>query len=82
MNFIAFSVVSVVVTAGNFGIYGEHIYDRVEVVGRIDNIWVLLLGAVTFAVATLGINVVASFVSVTYNLANACPLKIEFKRGG
>ncbi|MEO6827312.1 MAG: NCS1 family nucleobase:cation symporter-1 [Microbacteriaceae bacterium] len=82
VNFIAFSVVSVVVTAGTFQIYGEHIYDPVEVVGRIDNIWVLLLGAITFAVATLGINVVANFVSPAYDLANAWPSKIDFKRGG
>ncbi|MET3176729.1 UNVERIFIED_ORG: NCS1 family nucleobase:cation symporter-1 [Arthrobacter sp. UYCu721] len=82
VNFIAFSVVSVVVTAGTFQLYGEHIYDPVEIVGRIDNIWALLLGAVTFAVATLGINVVANFVSPAYDLANAWPSKIDFKRGG
>ncbi|GAP54941.1 probable allantoin permease [Arthrobacter sp. Hiyo6] len=82
VNFIAFSVVSVVVTAGTFKVYGEHIYDPVEIVGRIDSIWALLLGAVTFAVATLGINVVANFVSPAYDLANAWPSKIDFKRGG
>jgi NCS1 family nucleobase:cation symporter-1 len=82
VNFIAFSVVSVVVTAGTFKVYGEHIYDPVEIVGRIDSIWALLLGAVTFAVATLGINVVANFVSPAYDLANAYPSKIDFKRGG
>ncbi|WP_083292302.1 NCS1 family nucleobase:cation symporter-1 [Arthrobacter sp. SW1] len=82
VNFIAFSVVSVVVTAGTFKVYGEYIYDPVEIVGRIDSIWALLLGAVTFAVATLGINVVANFVSPAYDLANAWPSRIDFKRGG
>lgn len=82
VNFIAFSVVSVVVTAGTFKVYGEHIYDPVEIVGRIDSIWALLLGAVTFAVATLGINVVANFVSPAYDLANVWPAKIDFRRGG
>jgi NCS1 family nucleobase:cation symporter-1 len=82
VNFIAFSVVSVVVTAGTFKVYGEHIYDPVEIVGRIDSIWALLLGAVTFAIATLGINVVANFVSPAYDLANAWPSKIDFRRGG
>jgi NCS1 family nucleobase:cation symporter-1 len=81
-NFIAFSVVSVVVTAGTFQVYGKHIYDPVEVVGRIDNTVALLLGAVTFAVATLGINVVANFVSPAYDLANVAPSKIDFKKGG
>ena len=82
VNFIAFSVVSVVVTAGTFKVYGEYIYDPVEIVGRIDNIWALLLGAVTFAVATLGINVVANFVSPAYDLANVWPSRIDFRRGG
>jgi len=82
VNFIAFSVVSVLVTAGTFAVYGEYITDPVEVVGRIDNVVVLLLGAVTFAVATVGINVVANFVSPAYDLANVAPRHIDFKRGG
>ncbi|WP_077490857.1 NCS1 family nucleobase:cation symporter-1 [Sinomonas mesophila] len=82
VNFMAFSVVSVVVTAGTFAVYGEHIYDPVEIVGRIDSIWAMLLGAVTFAVATLGINVVANFVSPAYDLSNVWPAKIDFRRGG
>ncbi|MDQ4503410.1 NCS1 family nucleobase:cation symporter-1 [Sinomonas sp. ASV322] len=82
VNFIAFSVVSVVVTAGTFKVYGQYIYDPVDVVGRINSIWALLLGAVTFAVATLGINVVANFVSPAYDLANVWPSKIDFRRGG
>lgn len=82
VNFIAFAVVSVIVTAGSFSVYGEYIFDPVALVGRIDNIVVLLLGAVTFAVATLGINVVANFVSPAYDLANVAPTHIDFKRGG
>ncbi|HBX80693.1 MAG TPA: nitrate reductase [Propionibacteriaceae bacterium] len=82
VNFLAFSVVSVVVTAGTFVVYGDYIYDPVEVVGRIDNIFVLLLGALTFAVATLGINVVANFVSPAYDIANVAPKHIDFRKGG
>lgn len=82
VNFMAFSVVSVLVTAGTYKVYGVHIYDPVEIVGRINSIWALLLGAVTFAVATLGINVVANFVSPAYDLANVWPSRIDFKRGG
>lgn len=82
VNFMAFSLVSVVVTAGTFAVYGEHIYDPVEIVGRIDSIWAMLLGAVTFAVATLGINVVANFVSPAYDLSNVWPARVDFRRGG
>ena len=82
VNFIMFSVVSVLVTAASFVVYGEYIYDPVELVGRIDNVFALILGAVTFAIATLGINVVANFVSPAYDLANLAPGKIDFKKGG
>jgi NCS1 family nucleobase:cation symporter-1 len=45
--------------------------------------WVLaLLAAVTFAVATLGINVVANFVSAAFDISNVFPRRIDFKRGG
>ncbi|KHL03890.1 nitrate reductase [Sinomonas humi] len=82
VNFMAFSVVSVIVTAGTFKVYGQHIYDPVDIVSRINSLWALLLGAVTFAVATLGINVVANFVSPAYDLSNVWPSRIDFKRGG
>ena len=45
--------------------------------------WVLaLLAALTFAVATLGINVVANFVSAAFDISNVFPKRIDFKRGG
>ena len=49
---------------------------------RLDHPIAIVLGAVTFTVATLGINVVANFVSPAYDLANAWPSKINFQRGG
>ncbi|MCR2052566.1 NCS1 family nucleobase:cation symporter-1 [Actinomyces bowdenii] len=82
VNFIAFSVVSVLVTAGSLQIYGEYIFDPIDLVARIDHPVAIILGAVTFTVATLGINVVANFVSPAYDLANAWPSKINFVRGG
>ena len=45
--------------------------------------WFLaLLAALTFAVATLGINVVANFVSPAFDFANVFPKHIDFKKGG
>lgn len=82
VNFIAFSLVSVLVTAGSLQIYGEYIYDPVDLVARLDHPVAVILGAITFTVATLGINVVANFVSPAYDLANAWPSKITFVRGG
>lgn len=82
VNFILFSAVVVVTTAGSLAVYGQAISDPVELVAKIPSIVVLLLGAVTFAVATIGINIVANFVSPCYDLSNAFPKHIDFRRGG
>lgn len=82
VNFIMFSLVVVITTAGSSAVYGRAIADPVELVAEIPSIVVLVLGAVTFAVATVGINIVANFVSPCYDLSNAFPKHIDFKRGG
>ncbi|MGN8027359.1 NCS1 family nucleobase:cation symporter-1 [Microbacterium sp. 22242] len=82
VNFIAFSVVSVVVTGGSLAIFGKYIFDPVELVSKIDSTVAILIGAITFVIATIGINVVANFVSPAYDLANAAPKFITFRRGG
>jgi NCS1 family nucleobase:cation symporter-1 len=82
VNFLAFSLVVVVVTSGSQTVFGEAILDPVEIVARIPNTLVLIIGALTFAIATVGINIVANFVSPCYDLANAFPKHIDFRRGG
>jgi cytosine/uracil/thiamine/allantoin permease len=44
--------------------------------------WITYFAALTFAVATLGINVVANFVSPAFDFANVFPRAIDFKKGG
>lgn len=82
VNFLAFALVTVAVTAGSIAVFGETLTDPVEIVARIDNIWVTVIGAVTFVIATIGINVVANFVSASYDLANVAPKHIDFRKGG
>lgn len=82
VNFTAFSLVTVIVTAGSIAVYGKAITDPVQIVARIPNTLVLIVGAITFAVATVGINIVANFVSPAYDLSNVLPKHIDFKRGG
>jgi NCS1 family nucleobase:cation symporter-1 len=40
------------------------------------------LGSITFIVATMGINIVANFVSPAYDISNLYPEKIDFRLGG
>lgn len=82
INFTAFSVVTVIVTAWTVSVFGQAITDPVQIVARIPNTFVLILGAITFVVATIGINIVANFVSPAYHLANVLPKYLDFRRGG
>ncbi|WP_407549128.1 NCS1 family nucleobase:cation symporter-1 [Streptomyces sp. Pv4-95] len=82
VNFTAFAVVAVLVTAGTISVFGEAIYDPVKVIEKIDNPVVTVIGALSFIIATIGINVVANFVSPAYDFANLAPKYLNFKRGG
>ncbi|UST53743.1 NCS1 family nucleobase:cation symporter-1 [Comamonadaceae bacterium OTU4NAUVB1] len=82
VNFILFAVIVVIVTAGSAKVFGHMIMDPIEIVARIDNKWAVVLGSVTFIIATMGINIVANFVSPAYDFANLFPKHIDFRRGG
>jgi nucleobase:cation symporter-1, NCS1 family len=82
VNFLVFSIITVIVTAGTLQVFGEAIMDPVLIVERIGNPIVVVVGSVTFIVATMGINIVANFVSPAYDIANLYPAKINFRLGG
>jgi NCS1 family nucleobase:cation symporter-1 len=82
VNFLVFSIITVIVTAGTLNVFGEAIMDPVRIVERIGNPIVVIIGSVTFIVATMGINIVANFVSPAYDIANLYPERINFRLGG
>src|SRR5580693_4023369 len=82
VNFIVFAIITVIVTAGTVKVFGQAIMDPVAIVERIGNPWVVAIGSVTFIVATMGINIVANFVSPAYDISNLYPEKINFRLGG
>jgi NCS1 family nucleobase:cation symporter-1 len=82
VNFLVFSIITVIVTAGTLKVFGEAIMDPVKIVERIGNPFVVIVGSITFIVATMGINIVANFVSPAYDIANLYPEKISFRIGG
>ena len=82
VNFIVFAIVTVIVTAGSVNVFGQAIMDPVAIVERIGNPLVVALGSITFIVATMGINIVANFVSPAYDISNLYPEKIDFRLGG
>ena len=82
INFLVFSIITVIVTAGTVKVFGSAIMDPVLIVQKIGNPIVAIVGSVTFIVATMGINIVANFVSPAYDIANLYPERINFRLGG
>ncbi|MGA2551016.1 MAG: NCS1 family nucleobase:cation symporter-1 [Burkholderiaceae bacterium] len=82
VNFCVFAIITVIVTAGTIPVFGKAIMDPVAIVEQIGNPIIAILGSITFIVATMGINIVANFVSPAYDIANLYPEKIDFRMGG
>ncbi|HEY5817839.1 MAG TPA: NCS1 family nucleobase:cation symporter-1 [Mesorhizobium sp.] len=82
VNLILFSLVAGMTTIAAFDVYHEVLLHPDQISAKFDNWFLALLAALTFAVATLGINVVANFVSPAFDFANVFPKHINFKRGG
>jgi NCS1 family nucleobase:cation symporter-1 len=82
VNLILFCLVAGITTTAAFTVYGEVLIHPDQISAKFDSWFLALLAALTFAVATLGINVVANFVSPAFDFANVFPKQISFKRGG
>lgn len=82
VNFLVFSVLVVVTSSLTLPIFGELITDPVQTVARIDNTFAIVLGALTFAIATVGINIVANFISPAFDFSNVSPQRITWRMGG
>lgn len=70
INLLAFCLVAGVTTTAAFTVYGEVLLHPEQISAKFDSWFLALLAALTFAIATLGINVVANFVSPAFDFAN------------
>lgn len=82
VNFVFFSLLTVITTAATLPVFGELITDPVHTVGKIDSTTAVVLGALTFMIATIGINIVANFVSPAFDFSNVAPQHISWRAGG
>ncbi|KAA9002755.1 NCS1 family nucleobase:cation symporter-1 [Affinibrenneria salicis] len=81
-NFLLFSIVTVVIVSGTQSLFGEMITDPIETVSRVDSSLAVAIGLLTMIVATIGINIVANFVSPAFDFSNCSPQRISFRTGG
>jgi len=77
-----YSFIGIVVTSATVVIFGEAIWDPVQVIARFGNPWLSALALVTLAVATLSTNIAANVVSPANDFANLAPRLVSFRTGG
>jgi len=82
VNFVMFSLLTVLTAAATVPVYGQLITDPIVTVQKIDSTFAILLGGVTFVIATVGINIVANFISPAFDFSHVSPQKISWRMGG
>ncbi|GBR11130.1 NCS1 family nucleobase:cation symporter-1 [Gluconobacter frateurii] len=82
INFMAFSALALTTVTLTQPVFGKILIDPVETVTRLDNQAIMLVGILTFVVATIGINISANFVSAAFDFSNIAPASISWKGGG
>lgn len=79
---IAFSTIGALTTSATIEVYGEPIWDPIELVARFSSPLVILFALVSVVIATLAVNVAANTVGPAYDFSNAFPRLISFRMGG
>jgi nucleobase:cation symporter-1, NCS1 family len=80
----AFSVIGIAVTAATVVVFGEAIWDPVQVVTRVagDLPAVLILAMIIIAIAQISTNMAANVVSPSFDFSNLAPKYVSFCTGG
>jgi NCS1 family nucleobase:cation symporter-1 len=76
------SMISIIVTSGTIVLYGQPIWDPVEVASRFTNPAVVIIGLLMAVLATMSCNVAANVVSPSYDFSNALPRWLNFRTAG
>ena len=77
-----FAAMGVMITSATAIIYGQAIWDPVQLVGKFSSPVIVAISMFTVVVATIAVNIAANVVSPANDFANAFPRFISFKTGG
>ena len=77
-----YAFIGVAVTSASVVLFGEAIWDPVQLLGRFNHPAVALVALVALVVATLNTNVAANVVSPSNDFSNLRPRLISFRTGG
>lgn len=81
VNGVFFMSIVVTATLASKVAYGKPVTDPTEMLVRTNNHVIVIVGAVVFILATVGVNVIANMIAPAYDLANIFPKHITFQRG-
>ena len=77
-----YSFIGVAVTSATAIIFGQTIWDPVQVLARIGNPFAVVIAMAALLLATLNVNVAANLVSPSNDFSNLSPRLISFRTGG
>ncbi|CAN5826660.1 NCS1 family nucleobase:cation symporter-1 [soil metagenome] len=78
----AFAFIGVAVTAATLVVFGEPVWDPVELIARIGSPGVIVLGALVIMIAQVSTNMAANVVSPANDFSNLSPRRISYVTGG
>ena len=86
LSLALFTFLSLFITAGSYIVLqngeGAPLTNPADIVGLVGSPLLTIFAAVTFVVATIGINLVANYIPPAFDLANLAPSRISFRTGG
>jgi NCS1 family nucleobase:cation symporter-1 len=77
-----FAAMGVLITSASAQIFGEAIWNPVDLGAKFESRWLVGLAELTAVIATLAMNIAANVVSPANDIANLAPSKISFRTGG
>ena len=76
-----FSFVGIIVTGATVVLYGDAIWNPVELVSRMGSPTIVVIALIAVLIATLSTNLAATVVGPANGFSNLCPRKISFRSG-
>ncbi len=77
-----FAAMGVVITSASAQVFGQAVWDPIDLGARLESRGLVALAEFTAVVATLAMNIAANVVSPANDFANLSPGKISFRTGG
>jgi NCS1 family nucleobase:cation symporter-1 len=77
-----FATMGVFITSASAIVFGEAIWDPIDLGPKLDSRWLVAVAEMTAVIATLAMNIAANVVSPANDFSNLAPRRISFRTGG